>query len=170
MNVQSAKNNALKAIQNSIENTDNDSEVDKISSASNAYTTPVTSQNAPEGLTLDLSKQYKRKIEFCSRQLMRIHNKALNKKDQGSEDGGIIYIDFQAGMFEALKCNFVEYVAKDYGIVPIAQPKIEYYGQAEERFCLDLQMKVKEHVHDVKMIVHNTKCSLNVQGFHDTYN
>ena len=32
--------------------------------------------------------------------------------------------------------------------------------------CIDLQMKVGEHSHDVKVKVHNTKCSLDVNGFH----
>ena len=41
------------------------------------------------------------------------------------------------------------------------------YGEALERVCLDLRMKVGEHTHDVKIKVHNTKCSLDVAGFHD---
>ena len=90
MTMRAAKNNALKAIQNTIEDNDIDNDVNVVrdtqktvnSKPVNEFTIPFTSQNAPEGLTLDLSKQYKRKIEFCNRELMRIHNKATNKKDQ----------------------------------------------------------------------------------------
>ena len=91
---------------------------------------------------------------------MRVHDRSMNKKDQGSVDRGIIYIDFQAGMFEALKLNFLQCIADDYGIIPFAPPKIELFDQAEERIVKGIQ-------HDVKVKVHNTKCSLDVQGFHD---
>ena len=121
-------------------------------------------------MTLDLFKQYKRKVDFCNRDLFRIHNKSLNKKDQGSGDRGIVYIDFQAGMFEALKINFLKCVANDFNILLTAQPKIELFGQAEERICLDLKMVVAGSEHFVKVIVHNTKCSLHVQGFVEKYN
>ena len=43
------------------------------------------------------------------------------------------------------------------------------YGEAEERICLDLRMVIKEVEHKVKLIVHNTKCSINVQGCGDSY-
>ena len=164
-----AKNNALKAIHNTIEENDESFNDDQVASESNSnlFNIPITSQNAPEGQTLDLFKQYTRRVEFCSREIIRIHNTALNKNDSGSEDGGLVYVDFQAGMFEALKVNFIRCIFDDYGIVPISQPKIEYFDKAEERICLDLEMKVQEFVHHVKIKVHNTKCSLDVQGFHD---
>ena len=92
-----------------------------------------------------------------------------NKKDQGSEDGGLVYVDFQAGMFEALKLNFLKLDVNDFEVVPIAQPKVELYDQTEERICLDLSMKVKDFDHFIKIKVHNTKCSLDVQGFYGQY-
>ena len=86
--------------------------------------TPITTQNAKEGQTLDLVKQYSRKIEFCNREVIRIHNRALFDQDQGSVDGGLIYVYFQAGVFEALKVNFIQYIYDNHGIVTVAQPKV----------------------------------------------
>ena len=182
-----AKNNAMKALQNSVEN-DEEVSLDEnclnkysnivenvaildIPNVEKIFTTPRVTQNASMGQTLDLIKQYKRKTEFCDRDLIRIHNRAVNKKDNGSQNKGLIYVDFQAGMFEALKVNFMKSVENDfeYEIKPIAAPKVELYGQAEERICLDLSMKVQGTEHDVKIKVYNTRCSLDVQGFHDDY-
>ena len=87
-----AKNNALKAIQYNIEE-DGELELEEASNIDNIHSsssnkTPfvatVKTQNAPLGQTLDLVKQYSRKIEYCSRELIRIHNKALDIRDQGS--------------------------------------------------------------------------------------
>ena len=171
-----AKNNAIKAIRNS--NDDAETEdiltVEGISAVSDddvgkgkPFTIPVVSQNAREGFSLDLFKQYKRKIDFCDRDIMRIHDKSVNKKDQGSDDKGLIYVDFNAGIFEAFKVNVMKCLENDFKTKPIADPKVEYYGAAQERICLDLQMTVGDKKHDVKIKVHNTKCSLDVQGFHD---
>ena len=60
-------------------------------------------------------------------------------------------------------------IEKDFDVKPIAAPKVEYYGEAEERICLDLTMKVHGNKHDVKVKVYNTRCSLDVQGFHGDY-
>ena len=161
-----AKDNALKAIQNNLD----DIETLETIPIEQVNVTPIYTQNAQNGLTLDLCKQYKRKVEFCNRELFRIHNRTINKKDQGSLDRGIVYIDFQAGLFEALKVNFLKCVASDFNILLTCPPKVELFGQAEERICLDLKMVVAGSEHFVKVIVHNTKCSLHVQGFVEKYN
>ena len=98
---------------------------------------------------------------------MRIHDKNINKKDKGSTDKGLIYVDFRAGMFEALKINFLKCLEKNHPTILINDPKMEYYDEALERVCLDLRMNVAGHLHDVKIKVHNTKCSLDVAAFHD---
>ena len=77
-------------------------------------------------------------------------------------------VDFQAGMFEALKINVMKCLNEDYGVKLIADPKVEMYGEALERICLDMEMTVAGHKHDVKMEIHNTKYSLDIQGFHET--
>ena len=166
MQARAAKNNALKALKTSsdIEETFDD---EILNEDENAYFIPYHSQNAPEGYTLDLFKQYKRQVEYCDRDLVRIHDRNLNKKDKGSKDRGLIYIDFKAGMFEALKVNFLNCLMNNFDTKLIADPKIEFYGQALERICLDLSMKVSNHSHDVKIKVHNTKCSIDVAALHD---
>ena len=73
-----AKNNALKAIQYNIEE-DSELELEEASendiihsttNKTNNFTIPVKTQNAPIGQTLDLVKQYSRKIEYCNRELV----------------------------------------------------------------------------------------------------
>ena len=99
-----AKNNAMKAIYNSkddslpLEAGECEDTVETSDAILNGkpFTVPVTSQNAPEGFSLDLFKQYKRRVDFCERDLIRIHDKSVNKKDNGSENKGLIYIDFNA--------------------------------------------------------------------------
>ena len=92
-----AKNNALKALQNTLETEqieessleenclleENVENVDNLVSKEKPFTVPIITQNAPIGKTLDLAKQYKRKGEHCDRDLIKIHDKAINKKDQG---------------------------------------------------------------------------------------
>ena len=126
------------------------------------YSMPSTSQNAPKGMTLDLCKQYKRRAEFCDRESIRIHDKSKNKKDGGSEDKGLIYIDFNAAVFEALKLNLLKCLETEYDTILTSDPKLEFYGEALERICVDLQMKVNNKNHNIKLKVHNTKCSIDV--------
>ena len=68
-----AKNNALKAI-NSAKEKDAELEVLEDDVNKKEFTVPIYSQNAPEGFSLDLFKQYKRRIDFCDRELIRIHD------------------------------------------------------------------------------------------------
>ena len=110
-----AKDNALKAIIHT--NKEHEEEIE-CTSGEPIQIKAVYSQNAVEGQTLDLGKQYKRKIDYCNRELICIHDKSLNKKDQGSADRGNIYIDFQAGMFEAMKLNFLKGIADEFDIHP----------------------------------------------------
>ena len=163
-----AKNNALRAI-NSTKEKDAEDELEVLEEATNSkeFIVPMYSQNAPEGYSLDLFKQYKRRMDFCDRELIRIHDVSLNENDKGSKDKGLIYIDFNAAMFEALKVNFLNYLKNSFGIILIADPKVEFYGQALERVCLDLRMNICNMTHDVKIKVHNTMCSIDVAGFHD---
>ena len=127
-----------------------------------SYSMPSTSQNAPQGASLDLCKQYKRRADYCDRDLIRIHDKSKNKKDGGSEDKGLIYIDFNAAIFEALKVNLLKCLEKDYNTILTQNPKLEFYGDALERICIDLLMKVDNKTYDIKLKVHNTKCAIDV--------
>ena len=126
MHSRAAKNMALKAIKSS---NLNDEDIEVIESEK-AYTVPVVTQNAPEGFSLDLFKQYKRRIEFCDRDIIKIHDKLKNNKEKGSEDKGLIYVDFNADMFEALKQNFMNCIIKSFNGKLLTDPKIEYYGDA----------------------------------------
>ena len=166
MQARAAKDNALKAIRSTNDNSE-DVKLAEDSQSGNTFTVPIVSQNAPQGCSLDLFKHYKRKIEFSERELIRIHDKNINTENKGSSDKGLVYVDFNAGMFEVLKLNFLDCLNLHFNVKLLADPKIEYYGEALERVCLDLNMRVSEHSHDVKVKVPNTKCILDVAGFHD---
>ena len=135
-----------------------------------SYSMPSTSQNAPHGGSLDLCKQYKRRADYCDRDLIRIHDKSKNKKDGGSEDKGLIYIDFNAAIFEALKINLLKCLEQDYDTILTLDPKMEFYGDALERICIDLQMKVNHKTYDIKLKIYNTKCSIDVARQKGTLN
>ena len=81
-----AKNNALKAIKFSNDNEIGDEiehvDVNEESARNSGYTVPMVSQNAPEGYSLDLFKQYKRRLEFCDRDMIRIHDTNVNVNDK----------------------------------------------------------------------------------------
>ena len=51
--------------------------------------TPILTQNAKE-FDLNHFKQYKKRIECCNRNNMRIHNKNTKPKDHGSADRGLM--------------------------------------------------------------------------------
>ena len=72
-------------------------------------------QNSKE-FELNHFKQYKKRIECCNREVVRIHDKKLKPKDRGSKDNGLIYIAFIAGMFEAIKKNMMKILKTSYGI------------------------------------------------------
>ena len=147
--MRSAKNNAMKAIVSISDYASEDEVFEDISKdKSKLYTRPI---NAPSGSSLDLFKHYKRRADFCDREQMRIHDKSINKKDQGSENKGLIYVDFKAGVFEALKENFLKLLEAEHDTNLIADPKVEYYGKALERICLDMRMNVGTASHDIKI-------------------
>ena len=63
-------------------------------------------------------------------------------------------------MFEALKQNFLSCLMHTYEIELIADPKVEFYGQALEQVFLDLRMKGGDTNHDGKIKVHKLNVSL----------
>ena len=73
-------------------------------------------------------------INLTNRDAIKIYDKNNNAKDQGSEDKGlVVYIAFNAGMFEAIKKNMMRILKNTFKAVIIKNPKVELYGAAEER-------------------------------------
>ena len=97
----------------------------------------IVTQNSKE-FDLNHFKQFTKRVECCN----RVQDKKLNTKDHGSwfKGKGLIYIDFNAGMFEAIKKNMMRILKKTFGVKMVKQPKIEYYGAAEECINLDLDI------------------------------
>ena len=51
-----------------------------------------------------------------------MHNKAINKKDQGSKNKGLVYVDFQTGVFEAMKEHFLNFLDIQHNTKLISDP------------------------------------------------
>ena len=135
MDSQITQSNATETTNDVVEVVDNSSVVN--SEDPNAI--PIISQNAKE-FDLNHFKQYTKRIEFTSRETYKIHDKNLRPKDQGSKNKGLVYVAFNAGMFEAIKKNVMRILKDTFGATIKKQQKIEYYGAAEERINLDLQV------------------------------
>ena len=125
-------------------------------------------QNKAKDSDLNFPKQYKRLIECSERELFNIHNKepgCTNNNIKGSSvDKRQVYVDFNAGMFEAVKKNFIRVLKEHFETQMNAKPKVETYGasKAEERVIVDLTMIVKKKQYDLKVHIYNTRCSLDV--------
>ena len=55
-------------------------------------------------------------------------------------------------------------IAKDYDINLTSDPKIELYGNAEERMLLDIKIIIHGKEHFLKMKVYNTTCAMDFQA------
>ena len=107
-------------------------------------------QNKGMDSDLNFSKQYKRLIDSCERDIFKIHEKepgCTNKNIKGTSiDKRMLYVEFNAGMFEAIKKNFVRVLKEHFETTISEKPKVETFGEmkAEERILLDLTMSVKK--------------------------
>ena len=130
----------------------------------------VTKQNARDHEHLNLFKQYKKRLEYSNREVIKIHDKGNNKKDKktkGSKDKALVYVVFNAGMFEAVKMNMMRILKEEHMVRLVTKPQVEFYGEATERICLDLSITVQGYEHFVKLKVHNTTCAIDVQAEKD---
>ena len=128
---------------------------------------PIVTQNS-RMYDLNYFKQFNKQLEYCERDLYRIHDPIKNKNDHGSKDHGLVYIEFNAGLFQAMKTNMM-ILAKEHNIILTTDPKIELYGNAEERMLLDLKVVIKDQEHFLKMKVYNTTCGMDFQALkHNT--
>ena len=128
---------------------------------------PIITQNS-KMYDLNYFKQFNKQLEYCERDLYRIHDPVKNKNDHGSKDHGLVYIEFNAGLFQAMKTNMMS-LAKEQNIILTTDPKIELYGNAEERMLLDLKVPIKDQEHFIKMKVYNTACGMDFQALkHNT--
>ena len=124
---------------------------------------PIITQNAKE-FDLNHFKQYTKRIEYTNREMFKIHDKNLRPKDQGSKDKGLVYVSFNSGMFEAIKKNMMWILITTFGASLVKQPKVEYYGKAEERINLNIQVALNDQVQELKINVYNTSCALDAQA------
>jgi hypothetical protein len=124
---------------------------------------PIITQNAKD-FDLNHFKQYTKRIEYCNRDIVKVHDKKFHAKDHGSKDKGLIYIAFNAGMFEAIKKNMMKVLKDAFGVIIVRQPKVEYYGAAEESINLDIKVKLNGQDQEMKIKVYNTVCSMDVQA------
>ena len=81
---------------------------------------------------------------------MKVHDKAKRPRDKGSKDHGLVYVSFNAGMFLALKANMMKIAKEEFDVNLVRNPKVEFYGSAEERMCLDLKAMLNKEEHLIK--------------------
>ena len=67
---------------------------------------PIVTQNS-KMYNLNYFKQFNKQLEYCERDLYRIHDPVKNRNDHGSKDHGLVYIEFNAGLFQAMKTNMM---------------------------------------------------------------
>ena len=149
-----------KAKQKIAENMNDDDEIEVISDVQKTRV-PIVTRNG-ENSDLNFVKQYKNILQYCNRDLYWIDNK---KGSNNKEKLEIICVNFQTGMFEALKTNAVSILERELGAAITERPKVELYGMkcSEEKFCIDLEFEVDGEKHGVKLFVYNTKCSIGIQ-------
>ena len=73
--------------------------------------------NKAKHTELNLEKQYKRRVNHCTgRKIFRIHD-FTKPGDHGEKDRSLVYVEFQGGMFEAIKQNMVRILKAKYQVV-----------------------------------------------------
>ena len=139
-----SKDKANQRIENMSESDDISSDESDIALKMNRN--PIVTKNA-ESSDLNFVKQYKNRLQYCNRGLFAIDTKRGSKNKEKME---YICIDFQTGLFEALKKNAIAILEKELSVAVTGRPKVELYGlkSAEEKFCIDLEIEVegKKHV------------------------
>ena len=118
---------------------------------------------------LNMVKQYKTRYDGCMKELIKIdmNNGSVNKDKQ-------IYVklEFQTGMFEAMKKNMVKIMIEKFQVkfVEGKDPKLETYGRsmAEERYSLDLKFIENDKQYTVQVTIFNTNCTMGVKSVGNT--
>ena len=121
-----------------------------------------------KGKTCDLNmqRQYKRRVNHCTiRKLFRIHD-FTKQGDHGAQDRSLVYVEFQGGLFEALKQNMVKILKKNHSVrkQTILKLKLLENVRLKKDFVWTC---VGDPSHDLKVKVYNTTCALDVQGVKD---
>ena len=114
-------------------------------------------------------KQYTKFGEHCDRELFYIHKPSENDGEKGSvKDERIVYVEFKAGLFAALRNYMIRILKTDYNAKITKNPKIQTIGsgeaEAETRVLVDLKLNLEGKDHGVKVRVDNTKYSIEFQG------
>ena len=116
---------------------------------------------------INMGKQFEKFAEHCDRkELFRVHDPKENSGDSGSE--GVVYVEFQAGVFEALRNNMMRILNHEYQASFTQDPHIDLVGkgstEVESRVLLDMKITLNEVSHMVKIKIYNTKCTMDFQA------
>jgi hypothetical protein len=76
---------------------------------------------------LNYFKQFNRQLEYCDRDPFRIHDPLRKKSDHGSKDRGLVYVEFNAGLFQAMKSNMMKPAKEKYNISLTMDPKLFFF-------------------------------------------
>ena len=87
---------------------------------------PIIKQKSKE-YDLNYFKQLTRRMEH----MIRIHDPTKNKNDHGSKDHGLVYLEFNAGLFQAMKSSMVKTRLISIVSKPIRMIRIDIHGVPE---------------------------------------
>ena len=111
--------------------------------------TQVTRKKVSSGV-INMGKQFEEFYEHCER-------KELFEVAQNKGDEGLAVVDFQAGVFEAMRSLMMSLLMKHYNAVVFNEPVIEVMGpeskEVETRVMIDISVTLREKEHKMKIKV-----------------
>ena len=97
--------------------------------------------------------------------------KELFEVAQNKGDEGLAVVDFQAGVFEAMRSLMMSLLMKHYNAVVLNEPVIEVMGpeskEVETRVMIDISVTLNEKEHKMKIKVYNTMCRMDFQAIRE---
>ena len=114
---------------------------------------------------LNMVKQYEKRYESCNKELIKVD---MKKGSANKDSQKFVKLEFQTGMFEAMKKNMVKVMKDKFEVnfVEGKDPKLETYGKskAEERYTLDLMFKDGNSDYTVQVSIYKTNCTMGVDS------
>ena len=114
---------------------------------------------------LNMAKQYKIRYDCCIKELIKVDKK---NGSASKEKQRYVKLEFQTGMFEAMKKNMVNIMKDKFKVnfVEGKDPKVETYGKAkaEERYIFDLMFQHENAEYTLQVTVFNTNCTMGINS------
>ena len=112
-------------------------------------------------VNVNMGKQFTKLTEHCDRK-----NFSAVNEDKGN--AGLLTVNFQAGVFDAMRKFMMKVLTKDYDAELVKEANVEVMGssgnEVETRVMFDIQITLNEIQHLCKVKVYNTLCSMDFQS------